>query len=248
MSDTSPPSAKQGISTLGWIAIGCVGVLILAGILTFACTAIVAKKSKDFLDEVADNPTMAGAEALIRMNPELEFVDKDEAAQTITFRNRETGETVELDVEDILEGKFEMRLDSGETVSVDLATESEGGATVTVGDEGKLRIGGGDSSDLPDWVPAYPGVDVQVPMTMSGDDGVTGTATFETGDTVDEVAKFYEDRLIDAGFAIDRSSYEGGGNRTVMLTGETDDGRGIILSISGDGSATRASMNFSEEP
>ena len=175
----NPPEAakKKGFGGLGWIAIGCVGIIVIGGLLTFACTAILAKKAKTFVDEASENPAMAAAEMVVRLNPNLELVEKDEEAGTLTIYDKDNDETLELNLDDVMQGKFSLETGDGETVNFDLGQTEDGafGVTVTdekgevseysIGGEG-VRIGEG-ANELPAWLPVYKDSEVSSPLTRN---------------------------------------------------------------------------------
>lgn len=52
---------------------------------------------------------LEAAKHLLQANPDLEVANSDATAGTVTIRNKKTGETVTLSVEDIKQGRFKMR-------------------------------------------------------------------------------------------------------------------------------------------
>src|SRR5689334_14016100 len=102
-----PPPQKKGMGPLGWIAIGC-GVIILFGIIALGVMGYIGKR---FVDKVGKNPAKYVAEMAIRGNPDLEIVSEDEGAGTITVKNKKTGETATVNMEDLKKGKFSMKTD-----------------------------------------------------------------------------------------------------------------------------------------
>lgn len=250
----APEAKKKGIGTLGWVAIGCVGILLLGGLLTFACTAIVAKKAKDMVEEVSENPGMAAAEMIIRMNPDYELVSKDEDAGTITVYDKRKDEEITLNLDDVMEGRFEVVGEDGETVNFELGTTEDGGfgATVTdadgetseftIGGDGGLSVGNADG--LPSWLPGYQGVEVSAPLNIKSGGQVSGTATFNTSDSVGEVADNLTADLEEDGFEVERASYEAAGVKTILLTGTGPDSKEITISISSAAGKTAVAMNF----
>ena len=81
----TPPAEKKS-GALKWVLIGCLAIILIGALLFGACSLFVAKKAKDFAGEMSDNPAMAAAEMIVRVNPEIELVSKDEMAQTLTIR------------------------------------------------------------------------------------------------------------------------------------------------------------------
>lgn len=257
---TSPPAppappvtpASKKSSPWKWILIGC-GVLFLIGlVLVFTCTAFVGKKVKDFSEEMSDNPAMAAAEMIVRVNPELELVEKDEANETLTVRNKETGEIATLNLQDIEEGRFEWEAD-GKTVTIDGTAAAAGkeGGLITVQDESgeqTVSIGTGSVDQVPGWVPRYPGADEQAPFLMTSGEGLNGTLSFETGDSLAKVQEYYLAELEGEGFSIEKSSFSSADMETAMLTATGNDQRNVLVSITNENTGvTQVGINFSKE-
>lgn len=255
-----PPPAgnqKKGFGALGWIAIGCVGIIVIGGLLTFACTAILAKKAKTFVEEASENPAMSAAEMVVKLNPDLELVEKDEDAGTLTIYDKKKDQTVTLDLDDVMSGKFGVETDDGETMNFDIGQNEDGtfGATVTdeQGEVSKISIGsegirvGSDAGKLPEWLPTYKGAEISSPLSINKSGKVSGTATFSTPDAVAEVADSMIADLENRGFEVERSSFEGGGVTSIMLSCQGPDGQELSVSINSTGGGSTVAMNYSGE-
>jgi hypothetical protein len=88
----SPQAPKKGLSPLAWVGIGCavlfvLGLLVLGGIVGVG--GYFAKKAAAKFEK---NPTMAAAEMVVRLNPDLELVSSDEKTNTLTIKDKKTGE------------------------------------------------------------------------------------------------------------------------------------------------------------
>lgn len=246
MSNGAPPPipgsapAKKGLSPLAWIAIGCGGLVVVGFIVFIALGAFVFKKGKDMVEEATgtssfeelakkleENPAKTAAELAIRVNPELDLVSTDDDAGTITFRNTETGEEATLSFEDIAEGRFTMTTDEGE-FSID-ASEEEGGGVTFSGPEGETRFGAAtDLSDVPDWVPLYPGAsETQSAFHTTSGEGTTGALTSKTTDDAKQVVAHYKELFEDEGYKV----------QTESVTTTPDGALGIISAQRGDGSS-----------
>lgn len=79
---------KKGLSPLVWIGIGCGGLLLVGAVVLSVGGYFAVKTASDF---VGDNPAAAAAEAIVRINPELELVESDREGGTITVRESSTG-------------------------------------------------------------------------------------------------------------------------------------------------------------
>src|SRR6188768_507460 len=102
----SVPPQKKGMSVWAWVAIGCVGILVVCGVAVGGFVWWGAHKVKTMAAEYKDNPGMATVKMLTAMNPDLEMVSCDEASGKVTIKNKKTGEVVTVDMADIQNGKI----------------------------------------------------------------------------------------------------------------------------------------------
>lgn len=220
------PPTKKGMSVWAWVGIGCLVVVLLGLGTCYACGVFVKNK----VGKLAENPAMAAAELIVRANPDVELVSKDEEAGTLTIRKKESGETVTVNISEIQEGKFSFTDDKGETSSISL--------------------GAGESSrGLPDWIPTYPGATVRQLFSTSGEAGRSGSYMLSSIDTIDAVADFYERRLTAAGYVTKRSSAAvGGAVSTTSVNAEAKDERQTVnVGLTDLGGKTQALITFSEK-
>lgn len=235
-----PPTQpqKKKLGPLAWVLIGCLGIVILAGAAMLVGGFFVAKKVKDVAADYKENPARAAAEMVVRVNPDLELVESDDEAQTMTIRNTETGEVFTADWSDIKEGKFRME-SNGKQVTFDAkeATTGEGGGMISVTDESgdeSVVIGGGDTDAVPAWFPRYPGASVADSILSStSDTEATGMFTLKLGDGVGDVMAFYRDELTALGFDIDQTIYTMNGAKGGSLSGTDEHGRTVELNMTG---------------
>jgi hypothetical protein len=244
----APPPAKKGLGPVGWIAIGC-GVIVILIVAGLAVTGFFVKR---MADKVAKNPAMVGAEILVRANPDLELVSKDENAQTITIRNKKTNEVITANLEDIKGGRLKFSSDKG-SASVDIGGK-DGAGTIKVTDEkGKestLKFGAGAPQELPGWVPSYPGATVQGSYAASNTEGRAGGFTVSTGDTVQKMTDFYEAQLKAAGFKTQKATFAAAGaySGATLNATSADEKRSVNIAISaGDKGGAQAVVTFNEK-
>jgi hypothetical protein len=215
---SAPP--KKGLPALAWVAIGCGGLIIVGIVLFFLLALFVFSKGKeviedatgsgsisDFVEDMQENPTRTAAETMIRLNPELELVSTNDSAGTITFRNTRTGEEATLNFEDIAEGRFSMTTDEGE-FTVNATEAEEGGGVVFSGPQGETRFGASaDLSDVPDWVPSYPGSEnLQGTMQSTSAEGLMGAFSAKTSDDAQKVVDYFKNLFEERGFKIGAES------------------------------------------
>jgi hypothetical protein len=200
--------------------------MVVAIIVIAATGLFVANKVKDVAKEFEDNPAMAAAELIVRASPDIELVSKDEENQKLTVRNKETGEIITVDVEDIREGKLRFETSEGvATLDVDGGGDGEKGSFKLTGPDGTTEIRAADGDELPDWVPVYSG-DAQATDSYSstGPQGSTGMVAWTTGDPAGKVVEFYQSELKERGYHVQTT------------TGISPSGEGgMVIATSGDG-------------
>lgn len=218
-------AAKKGLHPLAWVAIGCGALLVIGLVVVVAGGLFVAKKVGDVAEDFEKNPTKAAAELVVKLNPELDLVESDEAAGTMTVRNNKTGEQATLNFDDIAEGRFSFQNDDGETVSFDASAMQEGeGLEITSSDGSKVSFGGGSNSELPDWVHLYPAASKpQAAYTSSTAEGETGMFSSTSDDDVETVAAHYEEKLKEQGYEVQNNRISSGDALNVILTAEKKD-------------------------
>jgi hypothetical protein len=218
----APPPQKKGLPALAWIAIGCGALIVLAGIAFTLVGYFAVSKMKDVATDFEDNPTKAAAELVVRMNPDLEMVESDEDAGTITVREKSSGKVLTLNYEDIEEGRISFESEEGRVEISGQAQGDEGVMTITT-DEGETRIGAG--GEIPDWVPAHPATTSRKSlMRTSGPEGETGHVAFTVDASSSDVAAFYKEELEGAGYTVTVASYSSGEGSVSVVTGQKDDG------------------------
>jgi len=194
-----PPTGPKKTSPWVWVGVGCLVILLLCA----GFCAFVGYKAKQKLSEYGNNPELLAAELMIKANPDLEEVSSDKDAKTITVRDKKSGKVMTLNFEDIKNGKFSMEGEDGSKVNV-----GEGGVQVTDEKGQTTTIAGGTgTSNLPDWLPVYPGATAQSSFSATGANG--GAVTMlETTDSADQALAFYEGKLKDAGFTVEKNAYQ----------------------------------------
>lgn len=246
---TGAAPAKKGLSPLAWVGIGCGALLVIVLIGMAIAVAMgvswLGGKAKEF----EDNPAMATAKLMVAANPEVELVEADDEAGTITVRNKETGEVVTVSLDEIEEGRISFESEDGETVTMGMEEGEDGEGTFTVRDsEGKatFRVGAGGEDQVPGWVPRYEDVAIQGTFHSVSGGKISGGFSFETTDSVEEVMDRFAEAFADEGLSeTGRNTYQAGGNRGGTLTGEGD-GRTVGLMISGETGKTTVVVTYNE--
>lgn len=240
------PPAKKKTNPWVWVGLGCLAILILIGGACVVSTFFLAKKAKEVVGDIQENPAKAAAEMIVKMSPDLDLVESDADSGTITVRNTETGEEATFDYSEIEEGRFTFKSDEGE-MSFDAQQQGEGGTLTVTTDEGETRYGAGAAADeLPGWVPLYPGASkMEAGFTSRSGDEVSGLWTLETGDPVDEVQEYYESKLEDEGFEVTVQTFTGPQGKTAVVSAVVSDpGRQITASITSEGGTTKVGLQY----
>jgi hypothetical protein len=235
---------KKGMSIWAWVAIGCIGILVLGGVAVGGFVWWGANKVKSIAQDYKDNPELATVKMIIAMNPDLELVSSDEAAGTVTIRNNKTSEVATLNMSDVKEGKISFETSEGKTT---MDFDQQAGSVEVRGASGEV-VAFGTNSNLPDWVPAYPGGTTQ--GVLSGDDAqqLAGSFAMETGDSVAEVFAFYKEQLENGGYKVTENRYSGTGGEGGIVVGESADGkRTLTFTVAADGGKTKVAGSYVEK-
>lgn len=239
---TPPP--KKGMSPLAWVGIGCVVIIILCGT-AFGIMGWMAKRA---LDKYGKNPAMAAAVLMVKANPDLELVSTDEKANSITVKDKKTGKTSVFTAD--ANGKFEIKSDNGESVSID--TSAENGVSMKTTDEkgqvATFNAGAGTPQNLPSWLPTYPGGTVSGTYDTNNNEGRTAAFTVTTKDDSNKVIDYYDAQLKGAGLTTEKSTYSSNGQNGGTVTGKSADGKreaSVMVSTSTEGS--QAVVTFTEK-
>ncbi len=241
-----PPAGKKKTSPWVWVLVGCLVLVVLVLGLMGACGMFVAKKAREVAADFEKNPAKAAAEMAVRLNPELELVESDDEAGTITVRNRATGEVLTVDFEELAEGRLRFETDEGES-SIQFG-EDEGSAVTITTPEGETRFGGGATAELPDWMPLYPGAsEPEGSYSSTAGDQRSGAVSFRSSDSVAQILEFYEAALKAAGLEVSKTTFTAQGSEGGMLNGSSEQPeRTVAVMVSDEDGETSIAVNYSE--
>ncbi len=222
-----PPPPQKKSNALVWVLVGCGTIIIIGIIAVFLGGYFVWSKAKQAgLDpELLQNkPALAVAKMMVATNPDVELVSSDDSRGVLVIRDKKTGKTLTLDVDQAEQGKIVFRSEDGEEMTFDASGQRETGSIKVKTKEGTVTLGTGASSDLPSWLPVYPGADVQANFTARGAEGHGGSFGFATEDSIEKVAKFYDDALKHAGLKVETHSIQADGKLSIStVNGEDED-------------------------
>lgn len=225
MNETPPPAPeKKGMPVLGWVGIGCGGVLILA-IIAVSLLVGWCKRTVGDLSEFQKNPEKAAAELVVKVSPDLEMVSQNEAAGEMTIRTK-AGEEMTLSYRDIAEGKFRVKGADGST----------------------MDIGSVDLSKLPAWVPRVEDLESVALSFHSEKDGkASGAYSATTTLGADAVEEAYKEAVSSLGFtASHRTAHNVNGSETRSLAYEGADRKLQIIITSSAGEPTLVNVAYEE--
>jgi len=239
-----PVPAKGGSSVLPKILLGCLGLVVLIGLLISVAVWWGARKIG--LTDARRNPAAFAAKLVVAGNKDLEIVDQDDSRQTVTIRDRKTGEVVTMNAGDLQKGKLEFSNAKGEKVTFDAGDKDKGGLTVT-SKEGTTKIGAGAAGEpLPSWVPAYPGAKPTGVMSTKTAGGLDGLVTFSTADPGEKVLDFYQSDLKAKGFNVERNEVKSDNASMGSLTAKLADKQELDVTAVPADKQTQVSLHYVE--
>jgi hypothetical protein len=249
-----PPPAKKGMSTGAKVAVGCLIALVLCVGGCFVMTAIGLKwaggKVKNFAEKAEKDPDYGVYQAAVwafKANPDYEVVSSDDAAKSITVREKKTGKQVTFTLADIKSGRLSIESE-GEKVNVDVdQTGANAGSMTISSDKGKMTFGATDMSSLPSWVIAYPGARTDGVSTLESNGEKSGTFTIHTADSAEQVLAFYAQKLEGSGFKIEKTNVSGTNAAGGSVTG-TAGNRSLSVIVSNQEGETQGLVAFTEKP
>ena len=249
MSNGEQAQAQKGLPVWAWIGIGCGALLIVVLAVVMVGGFFVARKVQDVATDFEENPAMATAKMIVRLNPELEEVSTDEEAGTITVRNTKTGEVITVNFEDIEEGKLSFTTDEGE-VTIDASELDESGSLTVTNEEGKvvLATGAAASDDVESWVPVYPGSEPANRHSMRTDEEMSGGFELETTASVAEALEFYRNALEAEGYEVAVNTFTQDDSEGGMVNGShADKGRNVVAIFNSEGGGpTKIVVSYSQ--
>lgn len=238
-------SAKK-TNPLVWILGGlAVFLLVLGGAAIIGTYFVVHKAKQAGLDPelMEKNPGLAVAKMMAAVNPHIDLVSVDDSRGLITFREKSSGKTVTVNLEDAKRGRISFRDESNKEVTME--TDSATGTAQIKSNDGSMQLGG--VVKLPSWVPQYPGSKPEGSYSAQGKDGDSASVHFTTKDSIEQVSRFYEIGLKSSGLKVTTTSMQQDGTPSSgMLTGQDEaSGRSAIVTFgkSEDGTSVNLVVN-----
>ena len=233
-----PPGKKSNI--LIWILGGIVALMIgVTAMCGLAGYFIMHKAKQAGFDSglLTTNPAYAAAKMAATLNPDVDTVSTDDGSGTITVRDKKTGKTTTLKF-DPDKKSMVVTDENGKEATVRVNTDK--GAVEVQSAEGNMKFGGAGSSQMPGWMPVYPGSSPTGTFSSQTKDGSQSTFAFKTQDAAAKVMSYYQDQLKSAGFSINMATNtpqggmvmaeDSGKNRSLMITASSSsDGTDVSL-------------------
>lgn len=218
-------------SPLVWVLVAVLGLFVLGAIAVLGAGYFVVSKARQAgLDPelMRRNPGLAVGKLMAAVNPDVEVVNTDEGAGTITVRDKKTGKVVTMSFDQARSGKFKFSAtgDDGKTATMEF---------------------GAAAGKLPSWVPDYPGAKVEGTFAAKGSDGADkgegGIFAFTTQDSPSKVMSFYQDKCKEAGMKINMTTTttEGG---MIIAADEAEKHSLSIIVGSSSGGGTSVSVTY----
>jgi hypothetical protein len=229
-----PPIPIKKTSPVVWIIVGVLGLVAVAGIVVIAGGLFLVNKAKD---AAATNPALAAARLMAMANADVEIVSSDDRNGTVTFRDKKSGKIMTLNFDQIQQGKMVFEED-GKRVVID---SSSGHLNMKNEDGSTVQFGENAATNLPSWLPSYPGATPKATFSMHSGSDSTAAVSFTTKDPLDKVVKFYEDELKKAGLTTESSALNPDGKWSggVVTAESPDDKRNVVVNLAtGDDGVT----------
>jgi hypothetical protein len=224
----APPAipAQRKTSPIVWVLVIVLGLFVLGGLTIAGLGFFVVHKVKQAgfdPDLMARNPGLAISKLVAAANPDVQVLDHDDNAGTITVRDKRTGKVTTLTFDQAKNGKFSVTAqdDQGKNATLEF---------------------GGSAKGIPDWVPSYPGgSEPKGTFSASSANGnVGGSFTFTTADAPERVTSFYQEKCKELGLKTTNISSPTGGS----VIGTDDATRRSLLVFVGNGSPVTVSVTY----
>lgn len=247
MSNGTPAPERKGLHPLAWVGIGCGVILVIVVAAMLIGGFFLARTVKNVAEDFEDNPGLAAARFVVKASPDLEEVETDEEAGTMTIRNTKTGELITVNFDDIKEGRFSWTAD-GEEVSIDVSDAESGTVKVesSDGDGFQLTTGDAVTEAVPDWVPVYPGTEPRNRGSMKTDEMVSGNYTTQAEASADEVLEYFRETLKSEGYKVNINTFTSDDSGGGMVNGSLEsEGRTVVVLVKTDGGSTSITVTHS---
>jgi len=247
----APPPKKS--KAWVWVLGGCLGIVLIGIIGFFVVSYVVYTKAKQAAKNAGldtelmqKKPALAGAKAVVAMDPDLELVSSDDDKGVLTIRDKKTGEVITISADDVNKGKLSFKQNGKELGTFEVHSDSPS-VEVKTGN-GSATLGPGGSYAPPEWIPVYPGAALGWDYSVRDKSNVprNGSFHFITNDDPDKIVNFYSDALKRSGLTVTTTGIQAGGGKTGVLNAIEEKGnRTLYLGVTPQtGSSNMVSIVF----
>src|SRR5207245_5241699 len=127
------PAGKM--SPIVWILVGVTGFFVVVGLAVMGGGLFLAHK-------VTQDPAKTMAKILTAANPDVEVLSTDEGRNTVTLRDKKTGETVTMNFDDVKKGKIVFK-GNGQQATLQAHGDGDNGTLEINCAQGKVKFGPG---------------------------------------------------------------------------------------------------------
>jgi hypothetical protein len=211
-----PPPGKKSTPVWLWILGGALVFVFVVGIAVVAGGIFLIKSAQD-------NPTAALAKLVELSNPNIEVLSVDDATGKVTIKDKETGKTVTVSMDDLKQGKLEVKTD-----------------------EGTVQMGANVEGRTPDFVPIYPGAKQTNVMSSKMTDSEGGTVVLEVKEEFGKVKSWYEEKINNGGFETKSTTSVAGseGPGAMMVAAKNDDKETLHVMLNTEPEFTRVTITY----
>lgn len=241
------PSPAPKRSIVPWLLGGCAVLVLIIGIFIVGIGYWARYKLKQAgvdPELMKKNPALAMTKMMAAMNPNIEVLSVNDDTKKVTVRDKTTGKTYTINLDDAQKGKFVLQQDGKDAVTVTASGQGDTGTVEFKSADGNVKIGG--DAKIPTWIPEYPGSQPKGTFSAQSNEGTTGTYAFKTSDSADKVSKFYEDNFKSAGLEVNSNliSQNGKTSGGVLTAHDKSDDHTASIVIGTDGLDTNVAVTF----
>jgi len=220
---SAPTQASKKGRFIFWALGGCLGLIAIAAILFFLAGSYITHRLGFDRGLLEKKPELAVAKMLVSANPELEVLSIDEDRGVIRVREKKTGKTLTVDLEDAKNGKIAFLDDQNKRVEIQSRGEGDNATLDIQSSEGTVHLGANAAGQLPSWLPAYPGAEAAGSFGFSAENSKSGSCAFKSNDSIEAVAAFYDKALKNAGFEVQKNLTRTNGEESIILLSASDE-------------------------
>jgi len=221
---------------LGWIvAVILLGLVAMAGLGFYWMHK--AKEAGLNPELIRKNRDLAAAELAVIRRGDVRVLSTNDAAGIMAVRDKRTGKTILLKFDPV---KKSMAAITDEVKAPKASTDTNSATA----DKNIMDARDADArgSEIPSWVPLYPGV----PPTMGSVDSNekrAGKYSFRSSDAPEKIVSYYSDQLSSAGMKLSTASAAEG---TTISAVQDSSSRTVVVTLSTASDGTHVTVSYEE--